>query len=136
MSSYSVNECKGEVSIVVVVKGSLKRTVALHLNTIDLTANGKLINGLMSRYAILFYYFLLIASVNYGELANYSLIFNDSQTERERTVNISIYATNETNLEVDEEFIVSLSFQEPIPRVTLEPYNATIAIHEIDGRSM
>ena len=74
--------------------------------------------------------------MNYGELANYSLIFNDSQTERERTVNISIYATNETNLEVDEEFIVSLSFQEPIPRVTLEPYNATIAIHEIDGRSM
>ena len=90
-------------------------------------------------YTILFYYFLLIASVNYGELANYSLIFNDSQTERERTVNISIYATNETNLEVDEEFIVSLSFpgsEEPIPRVTLEPYNATIAIHEIDGRSM
>ena len=75
--------------------------------------------------------------MNYGELTNYSLIF-DSETERER-VNISINATDETNLEVDEEFIVSLSFpesEEPIPRVTLEPDNATVAIHEIDGRSM
>ena len=59
MSSYSVNECKGEVSIVVVVKGSLKRAVALHLNTIDLTANGKLINGLMSRYACTQYYSII-----------------------------------------------------------------------------
>ena len=41
MPSYSVNECEGQVSIVVVVKGSLKRTIALHLNTSDLTANGK-----------------------------------------------------------------------------------------------
>ena len=38
MSSYSVNECEGQVSIVVVVKGSPKRTIALHLST---TANGK-----------------------------------------------------------------------------------------------
>ena len=76
--------------------------------------------------------------MNYGELTNYSLIF-DSQIERERTVNISINATDETNLEVDEEFIVNLSFpesEEPIPRVILEPDNATIAIHEIDGQSM
>ena len=54
-------------------------------------------------------------------------------------MNISINATDETNLEVDEEFIVSLSFLEsgePIPRVTLEPDNATIAIYEIDGESM
>ena len=81
---------------------------------------------------------LLLASVNYGELTNYSLIFN-SETEREHTVNISINATDETNLEVDEEFIVSLSFpesEEPIPRVTLEPDNAIVAIHEINGRSM
>ena len=76
--------------------------------------------------------------MHYEELTSYSLIF-DSQTERERTVNILINATDETNLEVDEEFIVNLSFpesDEPIPRVTLEPDNATIAIHEIDGQSM
>ena len=41
MSSYSVNECEGQVSIVVVVKGSLKREIALHLSTNNLTANGK-----------------------------------------------------------------------------------------------
>ena len=82
--------------------------------------------------------FLLIAGVNYGELINYSLIF-DSETERKQTVNISINSTNETNLEVDEEFIVRLSFPKPeefIPRVTLEPDNATIAIYEINGTSM
>ena len=39
--SYTVNECEGQVSIVVVVKGSLKRRVALRLSTSDLTANGK-----------------------------------------------------------------------------------------------
>ena len=75
--------------------------------------------------------------MNYGELTNYSLIFDS--TKAEHTVNISINATDETNLEVDEEFIVSLSFLEsgePIPRVTLEPDNATIAIYEIDGESM
>ena len=87
-------------------------------------------------YTIL--YIFLIAGVNYGELTNYSLIF-DSETEREHTVNISIKATNETNFEVDEVFIVSLSFpesEESIPRVTLEPDNATVAIHEINGQSM
>ena len=76
--------------------------------------------------------------MNYGELINYSLIF-DSETERERIVNISINTTNETNLEVNEEFIVSLSFpesEEPIARVTLEPDNAVVAIHEINGQSM
>ena len=76
--------------------------------------------------------------MNYGELTNYLLIF-DSETERERTVNISINATDETILEVDEEFIVTLFFPEseqPIPRVTLEPDNATVAIHEINGPSM
>ena len=81
---------------------------------------------------------LLLASVNYGELTNYSLIF-DSETESKSTVNISINANDETNLEVDEEFLVSLSFpesEESIPRVTLEPDNATIAIYEIDGQSM
>ena len=75
--------------------------------------------------------------MNYGELTNYSLIF-DSETESKRTMNISINATDETNLEVDEEFIVRLSFpesEEPIPRVTLEPDNANISIYEINGRS-
>ena len=76
--------------------------------------------------------------MNYGELTNYSLIF-DSETESKRTVNITINATDETNLEVDEEFIVRLSFpesEEPIPRVILEPDNAIVAIHEINGRSL
>ena len=45
-----MNECEGQISIDVVVKGSLKRKIALHLSISDLTANGKLINGLMSRY--------------------------------------------------------------------------------------
>ena len=74
--------------------------------------------------------------MNYGPL-NYSLMFDSAKTEH--TVNISIYETNETNFEVDEEFIVSLSFpesEESIPRVTLDPDNATVAIHEINGRSM
>ena len=37
---------------------------------------------------------------------------------------------------MDEEVILSLSFpesEEPIPRVTLEPENAIIAIHEINN---
>ena len=74
--------------------------------------------------------------MNYGEL-NYSLIFDSAKTEY--TVNISIYETNETNYEMDEEFIVSLSFPESgesIPRVTLDPDNATVAIYEINGRSI
>ena len=40
---YSVNECDGQVSIVVVLKGSPKRKVAVCLSTRDLTANGKLL---------------------------------------------------------------------------------------------
>ena len=76
--------------------------------------------------------------MNYGEVTNDSLIF-DSEAEREQTVNISIYVTDETNLELDEEFIVSLSFLEtgkPIPRVTLEPESATVTIFEVNGQSM
>ena len=76
--------------------------------------------------------------MNYRGLpANHSLIFDS--TRREHTVNISIIDTNETQPEVDEMFIVSLSFPESgesIPRVTLEPDNATVAIFEIEGRSM
>ena len=64
------------------------------------------------------------------------MTFNSTKTEA--TVDIFIInATNETQPEVDEEFIVSLSFPgENIPRVTLEPDNATVAIYEINGRSM
>ena len=41
--SYSVNECEGLVSIIIaILNGSLKRKVAVHLSTSDLTANGKL----------------------------------------------------------------------------------------------
>lgn len=40
-TSYSVNECDVQVSIIVaVLKGSLKKRVALHLSTSDLTPNG------------------------------------------------------------------------------------------------
>jgi hypothetical protein len=42
MPSYSVNECEGQVSIVIVVNGTLKRRVDLHLSTSSLTANGNL----------------------------------------------------------------------------------------------
>ena len=64
------------------------------------------------------------------------MTFNSTKTEA--TVDIFIInATNETQPEVDEEFIVSLSFPgEDIPRVTLEPDNATVVIYEINGRSM
>ena len=76
--------------------------------------------------------------MNYGGLSNYSLIFNT--TKRNHTVSIPIFAaTNETQPEVDEEFLVSLSFpesEESIPRVTLEPDNATVAIFEINGKSI
>ena len=68
-------------------------------------------------------------------MTNYSLTFNS--TKIENTVDIFIIATNETQHDVDEEFIVSLSFPgEPIPRVTLEPNNVTVAIFEINGLSM
>ena len=69
-------------------------------------------------------------------MTNCSLIF-DSKV-KEHTMNISINVTDETDLEVDEEFIVSLSFpesEEPIPRVTLDP-DATVAIYEINGWSV
>ena len=83
-------------------------------------------------------FILFIASVNYGGLTNNdSLIFDSAKTKH--TVNISIYETNETNFEVDEEFVVNLSFpesEEPIHRVTLDPDKATVAIYEIYGRSM
>ena len=74
--------------------------------------------------------------MNYGGL-NHSLIFDSEKMEH--TMNISIYETNETNLEVDEVFIVSLSFPEsgePILRVMLDPDNANVTIYEINGRSM
>ena len=68
-------------------------------------------------------------------MTNYSLTFNS--TIMENTVDIFIIATNETQPEMDEEFMVSLSFPgEPIPRVTLEPDNATVTIFEINGISM
>ena len=42
-TSYSVNECDGQVNIIIaVLKGSLKRKVAVHLSTSDVTANGEL----------------------------------------------------------------------------------------------
>ena len=44
---YSVNECDGQVTIAIaVLNGTLRRRVVLHLSTIDLTANGKLIRSL------------------------------------------------------------------------------------------
>ena len=66
---------------------------------------------------------------------NFSLTFNSFKIGN--TVNIFLLVTNETQLEVDEEFIVSLSFPgEPITGVTLEPNNATIKIFEVNGKSM
>ena len=78
------------------------------------------------------------AGVNYGELTNTLLIFDAAKSSH--TVPISINKTDETNLEVDEVFIVSLSFPEsgeltPQDSMTLEPNNATVAIFEIIGGS-
>ena len=76
--------------------------------------------------------------MNYRGLTNHSLIFDSAKTEH--TVNISINVTDETDLKVDEEFVVNLSFPEyaePITGMTLDPDNATIAIlFEINGESM
>ena len=64
------------------------------------------------------------------------LTFNSTKTEAPVDI-VILNETNETRPEVDEVFIVSLSFPgEDIPRVTLEPDNATVAIYEINGRSM
>ena len=63
---------------------------------------------------------------------NYPLKFNS--TNIDATVNVRIHVTNETLLKMDEEFTVSLSFlRVQIPRVTLEPDNATVTIFEVDG---
>ena len=60
------------------------------------------------------------------------LTFNSTKTE----ATVDIVTLNETN-EVDEVFIVNLSFPgDDIPRVTLEPDNATVAICKNNGRSM
>lgn len=71
------------------------------------------------------------ANINYVEQTEL-LTFDSDKTDI--TVNVSIIVTNETMLAEDEEFLVHLSFPGgPIPRVTLAPDNATIAIFEING---
>ena len=80
-----------------------------------------------------------LAGINYERLNNSRLIFDSAKAEH--IVNIPIFnMTDETNLEVDEEFIVSLLFPEsgePVPEdsVTLAPNNATVAIYELNGES-
>ena len=80
-----------------------------------------------------------LAGINYERLINSRLIFDSAKAEH--IVNIPIFnMTDETNLEVDEEFIVSLSCPEsgePVREnsVILAPNNATVAIHELNGES-
>ena len=75
------------------------------------------------------------AGVDYVGLTNYLLTFDSSNTVI--TVNVSIVVANDSVAEEDEEFTVSLSFpSEPIPRVTLNPHNATIVILEMNGEGM
>ena len=77
----------------------------------------------------------LSADADYEELTNYLLTFNSSTTII--TVSVGIVVTNDSIAEEDEEFIASLSFfGEPIPRVILDPDNATVAIFEIIGEGM
>ena len=112
---------------------SLQREVTIYLSTSDLTAVGKVYYLRQIKCSTLILY--LTDGINYKGMTNYSLTFNS--TKIENTVNISIIATNETQPEMDEEFTVSLSFPgEPIPRVTLEPDNATVKIFEVNGQSM
>ena len=61
-----------------------------------------------------------------------------NSTKSEDTVNITIIMTNETVLETDEEFFVSLSLAESdvISGVTLEPQNATVSIYEASGEGI
>ena len=57
--------------------------------------------------------------------------------ELEHTVKISLLVTDETDPEIDEEFIVSVSFRgDLIQRVTLEPKDALVAIFEVNGQSI
>lgn len=52
-------------------------------------------------------------------------------------MNVGIVVTNNSVPEEDEEFMAGLTFfGEPIPRVILDPYNATIEIFEIIGEGM
>ena len=68
----------------------------------------------------------------YERVANRSLTFNSSHTSfRER---ISITAIlNDTMPLIHQEFVLSLSLDEPDPRVVLEPETATVKIFEVHG---
>ena len=81
------------------------------------------------------YIYLYTADVDYIGRTNDLLTFDSSNTVV--TVNVSIIVTNDSIPEDDEQFTVSLSFPgEPIPRVTLDPDNATVTILEFDGEGM
>ena len=68
-------------------------------------------------------------------LTNHS--FTLRPMEVEHTVNISLIVTNETQPEIDEEFLVSVLFPgDLIQRVMLVPEAATVSIFEVNGQSM
>lgn len=75
------------------------------------------------------------AGVNYRGLSSYPVIFNTSSTET--SVNISLIMTNQTVLETDDVFLVSLSLaREGSSGVKLKPENATVSIYEISGEGI
>ena len=75
---------------------------------------------------------ILTDDVDYIGRTRDLLTFDSSNTAV--TINVSIIVTNDSIPEDDEQFTVSLSFPgEPIPRVTLDPNNATVTILEFDG---
>ena len=78
--------------------------------------------------------YISTADVNYQGLTNYLMTFEEATTKEK---DIPIYITNDTDIGMDEEFLVTISYSgEDITRVSLEPQNATVAIFEIDDRGM
>ena len=84
----------------------------------------------ISNYSTLFF---VTAQVNYDNLNLHPLKFNPDNDSLTDVVSIQP-VLGDTMLEVDEEFILSLSLlQELNERVAFEPHNATIIVFEING---
>ena len=79
--------------------------------------------------------YILIAGVNYERLISKTLTFDSNNNAM--AVPIAIHVTNDSVVEVDEEFFVSLSYSgEDDSRVAFEPQNATVAIFEVSGEGI
>ena len=132
-----MNECDGEVSVIIEVVGSLQREVVIYLSTSDQTAYGDLYvlteHPLRVQQLISKVLFVSTADVNYGRVSQ-PLTFDS--VNNAITVNVSIFINmSETSHEMDEHFTVSIAFPgEKIPRVLLEPDSTNVTIFEASGQ--